>query len=630
MKSYQQLFAELKRRHVFKVAAIYGGTSFVVLQLADILLPALGLPEWTITFMVAILVLAFPVALILAWAFEMTPEGVKRTDAATPGEIEALVAEPASKRWIPGFLALLGLAALLAGAVWVGRQTVDPGAGPVASAAQTPTGDAVRLAYADLEDDPRPSIAVLPFADMSPEGDQEYFSDGITEEISNTLAGIRELRVAGRTSAFAYKGKQEDLRQIGEELGVRYLMEGSVRKDGDELRITAQLIDTRDGSHLWSDAYNRKLESVFAIQTEIARAIAAALRVSLGLDEGATLVTPTDDLEAYDLYLAGRAKMRERGESTFEAVRLFEAAVARDSSWAPAWAGLAESRALLPYYAPGPDEPQVPPDSAYWARSLDAAETAARRALQLDPENASATVALANVLRDRWDWDAAETMYLRALSLDPDNFEAHQQYAEYLADVGRPGEGLRSARRALALDRSPVRVNVAGFLALENAQFGEAIDYFRQGIALDPEERIPWLRDNLLNAYIDAGRWGEAREYALGMLRHIAPESEPEFVRTWPADTLVPMGFDPALLARYPTFGGSAPAIWMAQGRPDRALDFLERMFGDLPPFSYSDILFYPAYDVLRDDPRFQALLASRGLEGRRPVRSTPGEADTP
>ncbi|HSM09353.1 MAG TPA: tetratricopeptide repeat protein [Gemmatimonadota bacterium] len=631
MKSYQQLFAELMRRQVFKVAAVYGAVAFVLLQVADLLGQGLRLPDSFLPFVTALILLGFPVALVLAWSFELTPKGIQRTGSATPDEIAHIVAQPAARRWPAGLLALVGITALVAGAVWVGRRTADAedrSSRPVAAAAPDSITDGIRLAYADLEDDPRPSIAVLPFADMSPEGDQEYFSDGITEEISNTLAGIRELRVAGRTSAFAYKGRQEDLRQIGDELGVGYLIEGSVRKAGDRLRITAQLIDTRDGSHLWSDQYDRTMDDVFAIQTEIARAIADALRISLGLEEGTRLVTPTDDLEAYDLYLAGRAKMRERGENVFEAVRLFEAAVARDSSWAPAWAGLAESRALLPFYAPGPDEPQVPPDSAYWARSLDAAENAALHALALDPDNASATVALANVLRDRWDWDAAEATYLRALALDPDNFEAHQQYAEYLAYVGRTGDARRSALRALALDRSAVRFNVAGYVTLEDARPHEAIDYFTQGIALDPAVQIPWMRANLFEAYFTAGRWGEAREHVLGLIRNTAPQLEEEFVRTWPPGSGVPMEFDPTLLQRIEILGQSPAALWIAQGKPERALSFIVEYFRTAPPFGYSNELFDPVFDGLRDDPRFQELLASRGLAGRRPVRSTPGDED--
>jgi len=190
MKSYQAFFAELKRRHVFKVAGIYGIVSFGVIQAADIMLPRLGLPDWTVTFMVALVVLAFPVALLLAWAFDLTPEGLRRTDDPEPGEIEGIIAAPASQRWPAGLLALVGVALLVASTWWIARRTAPDATVDDATAAD------VRLAVNEPDADTRPSLAVLPFADMSPDGDQAYFSDGITEEILNTLARVREIKVA--------------------------------------------------------------------------------------------------------------------------------------------------------------------------------------------------------------------------------------------------------------------------------------------------------------------------------------------------------------------------------------------------------------------------------------------------
>jgi TolB-like protein len=264
MKSYQEFFAELKRRRVFRVAGIYGIVSFGVLQAADLMLPRLGLPDWTVTFMVALVVLAFPVAVLLAWAFDLTPEGLTRTDAPAPGEIEAIVSAPASQRWPAGLLALVGVAALVASTFWIARRTAPEGGD---RAAQAGSSSDVRLAFADPADDPRPSIAVLPFADMSPDGDQEYFSDGMTEEILNVLVKIGSMRVAARTSTFALKERELTAVQWGDTLRVRYLVEGSVRKASDQVRITAQLIDTGDGSHLWSESYTRPLIDVFRVQS---------------------------------------------------------------------------------------------------------------------------------------------------------------------------------------------------------------------------------------------------------------------------------------------------------------------------------------------------------------------------
>jgi len=610
MKSYQQLFAELKRRHVFKVAAIYGVVSFGVLQAADLMLPRLGLPDWTVTFMVAIVVLAFPVALIIAWAFEVTPDGVKRTDEATPGEIEALVAAPASQRWPAGLLAIVGVIALVAGTWWVARRT-GPDAGAATAAGGSQAAD-VRLTMADASDDDRPSIAVFPFADMSPEGDQEYFSDGISEELLNALARVRELKVAARTSAFAFKGQNLTAQQLGDTLQVHYLVEGSVRKAGDQLRITAQLIDTQDGSHLWSEQYDRTLDDVFAIQTEIAEAIADQLRISLGLDEGERLVSPTDDLEAYDLYLAARGSMRQRGAGVAEAIRLYEAALARDSSWAPAWAGLAESRATLPWYLPGPygDRP--------WAENLDAAERAANRALALDPANAAAWIALGNVQRERWEWPSAEDAYTRALTLDPDNGEAYQQYAEYLSYTGRLDEALEAARRAVSLDRIPIRLNVLGFVADYNERYDEALAALGEGDRIDPLDRAGFLGYNRFRVYVHAERWEDAREQ-IGNLKGVNADEFRAARSVWPEGEPPSTEF----AARVSKFDSALGAVlWIQVGEPERALEAF-RPYGDRR-FGERGRLWLPALEPLLDEPLFQEILKASDLEGRRARRAAP------
>jgi len=600
MKSYQQLFAELKRRHVFKVAAIYGATSFVVLQLADILLPALGLPEWTITFMVAILVLAFPVALIIAWAFEMTPDGVKRTDAPEPGEIEAIVSAPLSQRWPAGLLAVLGVAALLGSGWWIGRRTA-PASGIESTGA---TAADVNLAMTAAAEDSRPAIAVLPFADMSAGGDQEYFCDGMSEEILNTLAKIRELRVAGRTSAFAYKGQNEDLRRIGSELGVDHLLEGSVRKEGDRLRITAQLVDAGDGSHLWSETYDRTMDDVFAIQTEIAQAIAAELRVPLGLDAG-DLVNPTADLEAYDLYLAGRARMRERYGSLKEAVRLFEAAIARDSTWAPAWAGLAEALELTGWYQTVWDDP---PDDVqamnvisdgFWARS----EQAARRALELDPDNASAHVALGSVLRNRHEWGAAEAAYRKALAGDPDNPEAFQQYADMLLQMGRIREGLAAAERAVLADPAPIRIYWHSQALEDDDRIREAKKVIGAGLVQFPAYGD--LRDGTVRLYAMYG--GDVSEVPVS--RALA-DSLATFVRE----------FREGAFGESRDSGLDRPLAWMAAGMPDSALARFSAFATDND--ASPALMWIPAFDGLRQKPEYLETLRLLNLEGAVPQRT--------
>jgi len=622
VKSYQEFFAELKRRRLFKVAAVYGAVAFALIQVADPLTKALLLPDAFLTYVAAILLLGFPLALVLAWAFEVTPEGVRKTEPATPGEIAAIVAEPAAKRWSAGVLALIGVAALVATAWWVGRRTDATVAGG------SPAATEANLAFTSLENDPRPSIAVLPFVDMSPQDDQEYFSDGMTEELLNTLAKLPELRVAARTSAFAFKNTSLTAAQLGDTLHVGYFVEGSVRKAGDRLRITAQLIDTSSGSHVWSNQYDRKLEDVFAIQTEIAEAIAGELRVPLGIDEGQTLVSPTEDLEAYDLYLGARARMRERGGPGLgEAVRLYRAAIAADSSWAPAWAGLAEALEVRLWYPNAFDGNLL--DSATIARDLAAAEGAARRALGLDSRNASAHVALGNVLRDRYDWRPAERAYREAISLDPDNAEAYQQYAELLMASGRIAEAVRVADRTALLDPAPVRYFVLGSALWCDDRTAQAQQAFEAGIERGGGERVGGLWTVLVQLSYAAGKYGEAEEY----LREAALSGGTD------ADSLVETfrrrrnEIERAGAAILPDpFPQLRPMDWLAGGVPDSAAAALATQgynYGMGLEVSRLYQICRPEYDVVRSEPTLQAYLRERGLDGTL-SRTPPSERSEP
>lgn len=632
--AYQRFFAELKRRRVFRVMAVYGAVGFVLMQIVELLVPALLLPEWTYRFIALLLLLGFPIAVILAWAFELTPEGVKRTEDAEPGELTQIIEAPAATRWPAGLLALAGVMALLAGAWYVGRQSAtDSGEdGGATSAQAVPNVGEVNssrgasLAYVDPADDLRPRIAVLPFVDMSQAGDQEYFSDGITEEILNVLSKIEDLQVTARTSAFAYKGTNQDLREVGRELDVDYLLEGSVRKSGEQLRITAQLIDTETNSHLWSDTYDRRLENVFEIQSEIAEAIAEELRLPLGLEEGESLVTPTGDLDAYDLYLAGRARMRSRGlDGITQAIELFEAAVARDSNWAPAWAGLAESRALYPFYADGNS---ASPDSAVWRRSLEGAEQAALKALDLDPSNASARVALANVFRDRWEWDAAEREYVRAIELDVDNVEAHQQYAEMLFYSGRPADAVMEAARALSLDRSPVRLNVMGWALWLNGRREEARVIYEEAILKDPEHRVHFVPNSLAQIELLEGRYREGIDrFGPVLWDSISYRLSGEALESG----------DPSSLLEYigpPEDPGPAivwPSVWIRLGMADRSIDVMKTLI-QRHPYGGLGALWdpEPQGSPIYEHPRFrEEILPLVNLEGR-VVRTLPPEAEIP
>jgi TolB-like protein/tetratricopeptide (TPR) repeat protein len=616
-RRYQRFFAELKRRKVFRVAAVYGAVAFVVLQAADILVPALALPEALMRGIALISVLLFPVALVLAWAFEVTPDGVRRTDDAEEGEITQMISEPASRRWPSGMLALVGIIALAIAAWLTLRPGAQEGVAVDARSESTPAAAAdddgrardVRLAMTAVDEDLRPSIAVMPFADLSAAGDQEYFGDGMTEEILNALARIKGLRLAARTSTFAYKDSNPTIDQIREELGVDAILEGSVRREGDQLRITAQLIETETGFHLWSKTYDRSVESVFAIQSEIAESIAEEMKVSLGLEAGQDLVVATGDLTAYDLYLQGRARMRARGPGVAEAIELFEAAVARDSSYAPAWASLAESYTLLPHHL------ARAPDSATVSDAFASAESAARRALILDPANASARVALGNIRRDSWRWEEAADQYERALALEPDNVEAQHQYAEYLFGTGRIAEGLATAEHAMALDPlSGIRLAIVAAGRWLNDDCEGAIEAGEQALERTPSLMpmqivivgcLLHLGDPEAATAAAIGYWAESRQDTL---------NERALLEAL-------QNRDPARIPEGEWSEGLFAEVWMAVGDTAAALAQLERSPVDLP-FFVPYQLWSPGLDSLRDHPRFQAVLRRVDLEGRTPIRT--------
>ncbi len=599
----------MKRRKVFRVIAAYGAVSFVVLEAASIVFPAIPFPAWTISLVVWMAILGFPIAVVLAWAFELTPDGVRRTEPADPEDINAIVTGSARTRWPSGLFALSGLILLALGFYGGRRSAANSVDGARVAPAETTAG--LDLTYVDLDEDPRPAVAVLPFEDMSPEKDQEYFSDGISEEILSVLSKIRDLRVAGRSSAFGYKNRDLNPRQIGEELDVPYLLGGSVRKDGDQVRISAELVSASDGFRLWSDTYERRLENIFAIQTEIAEAIADALRIPLGLNQDA-LVIPTLDMDAYDLYLTGRAAMRRRGPGIGEAVRLFQSSVARDSLWAPAWAALAEAQSISPLYTGLGGESM---DSTVWARSQAAAEYAARRALELDSRSASARVALGTVHRDRWEWEDGEPELLLAMELDPDSHEAHTQYAELLWGMGRLDESLRETGRALALDRAPVRLDTHGFVLYMNGRADEAELFLEEGLAMDTAGDVHFLRTVLGRLMLFDGRYREAVDRFVSYF--------PDSVGFRMQGEALEAG-DPSLLPEGE--GRVLPQTWMLLGEPDRALDALEELVFALP-FRVQYYIWDPVLAPVWDTPRFQEVILPRvRLRGVRAKLATPPE----
>ena len=389
--------AELRRRKVFRVAAAYLVVAWLLVQVAGTTFEPLGLPPWALKLVIVVVALGFPVACVLAWAFDVTPHGVERTPSdgqrALPAEA---FAEPAVRR--------------------DGRIEAPS---PVPALAQPPV--APKTAKLD-------SVAILPFVDMSPEHDQEYFCDGIAEEIINSLCCIRELRIASRTSSFQYKGRALDVRAIGRELGVASVLEGSVRKAGARVRITAQLIDASNGYHLWSESYDRELCDVFEIQAEIAQKMATELRGTLSREERALIGRGgTANGEAYDLYLRAQSHLRDGSDlGVAAALPLFRDAIRRDPNFAQAHAGIAHALAIKGLWRIAMTGPEF--DEAY---------AAGQRALELEPLMPEAVLARAMLESMQGRVADADRSFEQAIALNPADFDAHYIYGRHCFQHGR-------------------------------------------------------------------------------------------------------------------------------------------------------------------------------------------------
>jgi TolB-like protein len=428
-------FQELKRRNVFRVGVAYGIAAWVLLQVADLVLENIGAPPWVIQSLMLVVALGFIAALAIAWAYELTPDGIKR-ESEVDRSI-SIVNHTGQKldRIVIGFLVIAVLVLLY-------RQSGDEPA--EMTVAEPPATKAVYPEVIATNVD-RKSIAVLPFVNMSSDPEQEYFSDGITEEILNRLAKIPDLQVAARTSVFSFKGQNLDVREVAEMLGVGTMLEGSVRRDGEMVRITAQLIRASDGFHLWSESYDRKIESIFAVQDEISQQIAEALQVSLGI-AGESESTATTDPEVFDLFLQGRALHRQRGaENLLNALDLFRSALDIDPEFAPAWAGLSHSLNVVTAYA---SREEIDELGDVDNQSLQAAQ----KALELDPKLATALHAMANNHLARFQWSKAETYYEQALAMDPESTDIMEDYGHFLLYSWRTEEARQVADRMISLD----------------------------------------------------------------------------------------------------------------------------------------------------------------------------------
>lgn len=601
-----RLWRSLRQRKLVQWALAYVAFAFALLQGVDIVAQRFDWPGQVERILILACAVGFLVTVVLAWYHG--ERGAQRVTG-----IELLI------------LALL--LAIGGGLLWHFARPASPpvvvahmarshdaavcGSGPCPRAA---TEMQVRsrawpapAQAASAQPIPAKSIAVLPFVNMSGDPKEDYFSDGITEEILDALAQVPKLKVAARTSAFAFKGKAEDLRKVGEVLDVATVLEGSVQKSGDEVRITAQLIDTRSGYHLWSEKYDRKLTNIFAVEDEISKAIADKLQVQLaGANGQSSIPQKTVDPRAHDFYLRGLTLLAARSVS--EAVGAFQQAVAIDPDYAQAWAALAEAQALLPAY--GPDAAQI----AY-VSSLESA----RRALALDPNIALAHVAQGMVYSNQMRWADADRALRKALALAPGDAEVLNQYAQFLNAVGQLEPSLLEFDRALQRDplsgiSAAIRVQLR--LILHRVDPDTAAAQIKAIIAAHPGSLFVHRSATLI--YLALRRYPEAETQAraAATLNHADPDAMALLVRgiadprQRAAAVQALASLDNVAIRRDPI----VRAYFLVDlGERDRALATLDDSAAN-GNSTIPQLLWHPAFDPIRSDPRFKAALKKMGL----------------
>src|SRR5437762_7664270 len=575
-------FAELKRRNVYKVAIAYGVVAWLLIQVATQVFPFFEIPNWVVRLVVLVIIIGFPVALIIAWAFELTPEGLKRTETA---DAEHSAGRSRKRTWI---YVVIVAGALVISLFFFGRHPTSK------------PSEAMGL--------PAKSIAVLPFDNLSRDPDNAYFAEGIQDEILARLAKIADLKVISRTSTQKYKSAPDNLREIAKQLDVVNILEGSVQKAADQVRVTVQLINATTDAHLWAETYDRKLTDIFALESDVAKTIADTLQAKLtGSEERMMSKKPTANPEAYELYLKGRFFWNKRtGVDLRKAIDYFNQAVAKDPSYALAYAGLADAYVLLSGFGAA-----SPKDS------LPQAKAAAEKALELDSTLGEAHASLAQaLLAYDFDFAGANREFQHAIELNPNYATAHHWYGEsVLAPLSQFEDAIAQLKRALQLDPLSMIINADVGTVLTNARrYDEAIEQLRKTLEMDPSfyyahynlgealemkgltenaiaeyQRAIALNDDpvpqalLGHLYAKMGRKDEARR----ILQRLRDSPKERYVT-------------PYLFAM----------IHLGLGEKDRAIDFLEKTYEDRDGYSITFIKVDPFLDPLRGDPRFETLAA--------------------
>jgi adenylate cyclase len=575
----RHLFAELKRRNVYKVAIAYAVIAWLLMQIATQVFPFFEIPNWGVRLIVLFIVIGFPIALIIAWAFELTPEGLKRTEFAD----ELPKKSARSHAWI---YVVISAGAISVSLFFIGRYT---------SSKQS----------AEL---PAKSIAVLPFENLSGNPENAYFTDGIQEEILMRLAKIADLKVVSRTSTVRYKRSPDSLRDVATQLGVTNVLEGSVQRTADRVHVNVQLIKAASDAHLWAEAYDRKLTDIFAVESEIAKTIAETLQTKLtGSERNAIAAQPTENTEAHQLYLRGRYLWNRRtGENLKKALAYFEQAAEKDPHYALAYSGIADSCTLIPIYSAGTPQEYNP-----------RARAAAQKAVELDDTLAEAHTSLAYVFYVDFENAQSVKEFERGISLNPNYALAHHWYGTLLLSaLGRFDQAIAELKRALELDPVVPIIGVSlGATYRQARRYDEAIAQLRDSVEMHPE--FYWAHRFLGLALESKGATAEAiAEYrkafelnddpvVLALLAH----AEVSIGKQNEARQILARLTEEAKTRYVPAYAFAV--IHLALGEKDQALDWLEKAARDhdglYSPFFKVD----PYLDPLRGDPRFETLVSA-------------------
>jgi len=451
-------FSELRRRNVYKVAVAYAVVSWLLIQIATQVFPFFEIPNWTVRLVVLLLIIGFPVALIFSWAFEITPEGIKLEAEVDP--IRSVTRKTGRK-----LIAFTSVVAAIAAALFILQfvRTRSTSSDPATSSAI-----------------PNKSIAVLPFDNLSRDPDNAYFCEGVQDEILTRLAKVADLKVISRTSTQHFKSAPENLPQIAKQLGVAHVLEGSVQRANDQIRVNVQLINALTDAHLWAETFDRKLTDIFAVESEIAKTIADTLQAKLsGSEQHAIAARPTENTEAHQLYLKGRFFWNKRtGNDLKKSLDYFQQAITADPSYALAYAGVADAYVFMPGYTAGPPQDCYPKAMA-----------AAKKALELDNTLAEAHTTLAlSIWYYEFDFSQANREFQRAIELNPNYATGHQQYGNNtLSALGRFDEAIAEGKRAVDLDPLSLVINAdLGMNYYYARRYDEAIRQLRKTLEMDP------------------------------------------------------------------------------------------------------------------------------------------------